>query len=66
MIRLPGIRDKGAGPQLGARQPGKCGPFGVRPDEDGDGLDDEPDGQDHDSAQDLDQPEPRLHMAQDS
>ena len=28
MIRLPGVRDKGAGLQLGARQPGESGPFG--------------------------------------
>lgn len=46
MIPLPGIRDKGGGPQLGARHDGEAGPFGIRgaePDEDddGDGLDDE-------------------------
>jgi hypothetical protein len=35
VIRLPGVRDKGAGLHLGARHPGELGPFGVRPDEDG-------------------------------
>lgn len=46
-------RTKGGAPQLGARQAGERGPFGVRPDleaEDGGGLDDEPDGLDHDDA----------------
>ncbi|WP_279617179.1 hypothetical protein [Streptomyces regalis] len=36
MIRLPGVRDKAGGPQLGATAPG---PFGTWPDEDG-GQDD--------------------------
>ncbi|MER7574907.1 hypothetical protein [Streptomyces sp. NPDC126514] len=40
LIPIPGIRDKGPGPQLGARGPGDPGPFGVRPHEDT-----EPDGQ---------------------
>lgn len=40
---LPGVRDKGAGPLLGARQAGEDGPFGQRAD-DGDDQDhdDEP------------------------
>ncbi len=46
MIPLPGIRDKGGGPQLGAKGPQQRGPFGVRPDEDhldeDDDQDDEP------------------------
>lgn len=48
MIRTH-VRVRGAS-ELGATTPGQPGPFGVRPDEDdGDGLDDEPDDQDHDS-----------------
>ena len=50
MIPLPGIRDKGAAPLLGARHPGQSGPFGTWTE---------------DGTQDLDQPEPLLHMAQD-
>lgn len=31
MIPLPGVRDKGSAPLLGARRVGELGPFGVRP-----------------------------------
>lgn len=44
MIPLP-CRHKGGAPQLGARQAGEQGPFGVRPDED-----DVDDDQDHDDT----------------
>ncbi|WP_210614600.1 hypothetical protein [Streptomyces scabiei] len=49
MIPLPGIRDKGGGPRLGAKGPGQTGPFGPygAAEDDGGGLDDE-DDQDHD------------------
>lgn len=40
--------------QLGARQPGERGPFGVRPDE-GDVQDDEQHDQDHDDLSNADQ-----------
>lgn len=42
MIPLPGVRDKGSGPLLGAKGPHQSGPFGTWPDPD------EPDDQDHD------------------
>lgn len=42
MIRLPGVRDKGPGPLLGASRDGDRGPFGIRGQ---DGEDD--DRQDH-------------------
>lgn len=49
MIPLPGIRDKGGAPQLGAKGPHQRGPFGWPGeddlDEDGGGLGDEPGGQ---------------------
>jgi hypothetical protein len=48
MIPLPGIRDKGAGLQLGARQPGETGPFG----EYGDGDQDDEQQLDDDQTDD--------------
>ena len=40
MIPLPGIRDKGPGPLLGAKGPHQRGPFGTWPDPDEDDLGD--------------------------
>jgi hypothetical protein len=44
VIPLPGVRDKGPGPQLGARHPGEQGPYGwygADEDDHDDGQDDE-------------------------
>lgn len=43
MIPLPGIRDKGGAPHLGAKGPHQRGPFGGWPDPDEDDLDDDQD-----------------------
>lgn len=54
MIPLPGIRDKGASPQLGAKGPGESGPFGVRPDPDDLDEDDDQDDDQDDGEQQAD------------
>lgn len=48
MIPLPGVRDKGPGPQLGARQPGELGPFGPYGADEEHLDDDQDDGEQHD------------------
>lgn len=42
MIPLPGIRDKGGGPQLGAKGPGQSGPFGPYGADEGQAVEDDP------------------------